>query len=128
MRLWHQVLIPRLPRAQLLGQHRELCALRGSGWRKPHSTVNYVFGHPYWDLYVFHILVMDEMARRGYRAKTLWRNPHYRGRVLGMDYSVFTDPVVRHSSLIYPEHGESYLAECLDNLAGKGIYIPIPIL
>ena len=29
MRLWHQALIPKLPRPQLLGQHRECCALRG---------------------------------------------------------------------------------------------------
>jgi len=31
MRLWHETLIPRLPRAQLLGQHRECAALRGAG-------------------------------------------------------------------------------------------------
>ena len=31
MRLWHQALIPYLPRQQLLGQHRECCALRGKG-------------------------------------------------------------------------------------------------
>ena len=29
MRLWHQALISKLPRQQLLGQHRECCALRG---------------------------------------------------------------------------------------------------
>ena len=29
MRLWHEALIPQLPRPQLLGQHRECCALRG---------------------------------------------------------------------------------------------------
>lgn len=32
MRLWHQDLITRLPRQQLLGQHRECAALRGAGW------------------------------------------------------------------------------------------------
>lgn len=32
MRLWHQNLISWLPRQQLLGQHRELAALRGRGW------------------------------------------------------------------------------------------------
>ena len=45
MRLWHQSLIPQLPRAQLLGQHRECAALRGNGWGRPHATVNYVFTH-----------------------------------------------------------------------------------
>ena len=29
MRLWHEALISSLPRQQLLGQHRELAALRG---------------------------------------------------------------------------------------------------
>ncbi|WP_288618589.1 pyrimidine dimer DNA glycosylase/endonuclease V, partial [uncultured Weissella sp.] len=43
MRLWHESLIPKLPRQQLLGQHRECCALRGGGWGKKHATVNYVF-------------------------------------------------------------------------------------
>ena len=48
MRLWHEDLIEKLPRQQLLGQHRECCALRGNGWGKPHSTVNYVFNYsPY---------------------------------------------------------------------------------
>lgn len=28
MRLWHEDLIGKLPRPQLLGQHRECCALR----------------------------------------------------------------------------------------------------
>jgi uncharacterized protein (TIGR02328 family) len=34
MRLWHEELISKLPRAQLLGQHREVAALRGKGWGK----------------------------------------------------------------------------------------------
>ncbi len=42
MRLWHEDLIPLLPTQQLLGQHREICALRGLSWKKPHSVVNYV--------------------------------------------------------------------------------------
>ena len=29
MRLWHQALISKTTRQQLLGQHRECCALRG---------------------------------------------------------------------------------------------------
>ena len=61
MRVWHQSLIKYLPRNQLLGQHRELCALRGKGFGKKHSTVNYVFQHPYSDLFHFHQLVINEM-------------------------------------------------------------------
>ncbi len=51
MRLWHQALIDKLPRQQLLGQHRECAALRGKGWGKPHSVVNYVFEHSPYKLY-----------------------------------------------------------------------------
>ena len=53
MRLWHESLIPRLPRAQLLGQHREIAALRGNGWGRRHATVNYVFTHSPYLLYRF---------------------------------------------------------------------------
>ena len=45
MRLWHEALISQLPRPQLLGQHRECCALRGNGWGRKHATVDYVFTH-----------------------------------------------------------------------------------
>ena len=43
MRLWAEQLIAVLPRQQILGQHREACSLRGNGWGRKHSTVNYVF-------------------------------------------------------------------------------------
>ena len=59
MRLWHQTLIPLLPRAQLLGQHRECAALRGAGWGRPHATVNYVFTHSPYKLYLYHALIME---------------------------------------------------------------------
>ena len=39
MRLWHEELISKLPRQQLLGQHRECCVLRGNGWGKKHARV-----------------------------------------------------------------------------------------
>ncbi|MGC8073848.1 pyrimidine dimer DNA glycosylase/endonuclease V, partial [Salmonella enterica] len=61
MRLWHELLIPKLPRQQLLGQHRECCALRGHGWNKKHATVNYVFQHSPYKLYQYHMKVINEM-------------------------------------------------------------------
>ena len=51
MRLWHQDMISKLPRQQLLGQHRECCALRGNGWGRQHATVNYVFRYSPYLLY-----------------------------------------------------------------------------
>ena len=126
MRLWHQKLIPYLPRQQLLGQHRECCALRGKGWGRKHSTVDYVFKYdPIW-LVSYHWLIIEEMVKRGYHPDKVWNNPNYRGKILGeqpgwcnlgllLDYEPY--------SIIYPEHNNEYLKECLENLKNKGIEI-----
>ena len=66
MKLWYQFLISKLPRQQLLGQHKELCALRGRGWGRNHSVVNYVFEHEPERLVAYHFEVMDDMRKRGY--------------------------------------------------------------
>ncbi|MGF3114992.1 TIGR02328 family protein [Facklamia sp. P12937] len=120
MRLWHEDLIPLLPRQQLLGQHRECCALRGKGWGKPHSTVNYIFNyHPY-KLYQYHVLVMEEMIARGYQPDSLWLDPEYRGQ----SAPPYKDlEALSLDCPIYPEHDEVYLQACLMNLKDKGIAI-----
>lgn len=124
MRLWHQDLIKFLPRNQLLGQHRELCALRGMSFGKKHSTVDYVFNYPYYYLFKFHMLVIKEMKKRGYKVDPLWENHHYRGKNLLYDYSSFTD--IKHcNKLIYKEHDDTYLKACLDNLKSKNIILSI---
>lgn len=138
MRLWHQSLLPHLPRQQLLGQHREICALRGNGWGKKHSVVNYVFDHSYRRLYAYHCFVMNEMEKRGYRPGEEWLEFSYRGKTLGrntpipsLDIEEETLPTalyrmfVKGDELVYPEHDEVYLKECLENLKGKGIIIKI---
>ena len=103
MRLWHEDLIRKLPRQQLLGQHRECCALRGNGWAKRHATVNYVFDYEPFLLYKYHKLIMDEMIARG---------------------KPYTDlKEVKINSPIYKEHNDSYYMECINNLAEKGIEI-----
>ncbi|MFB4166675.1 TIGR02328 family protein [Virgibacillus sp. JSM 102003] len=128
MRLWHEELIPFLPGQQLLGQHRECCALRGNGWGKTHSTVNYVFNYSPYMLFLYHLKVIQEMKRRGYNVQPLWEEPTYRGK-----------SAIRYSSLeamkctrgqintgnIYPEHNLEYLNECINNLQQKGIYIKL---
>lgn len=70
MRLWHEELIPLLPRQQLLGQHRECCAMRGNGWGKKHRVVDYVFKHSLHDLELYHAKVMQEMFNRGYKVSS----------------------------------------------------------
>ena len=86
MRLWHEDLIGHLPRPQLLGQHRECCALRGNGWGKKHATVDYVFSYSPYVLYQYHKLIMDEMERRGYNVTPQWKEASYRGKDLSAVY------------------------------------------
>ena len=131
MRLWHQSLIKHLPRQQLLGQHRECCALRGKGWGKNHSVVNYVFEHDPAHLVAYHRLVMDEMKARGYNPNEIWYKPNYRGITLDFveNWVSEIDVFGLHCSakeydyIIYPEHNDEYLQECIENLKGKGIDI-----
>ncbi len=120
MRLWHEDLIPLLPRQQLLGQHRECCALRGKGWGKKHATVNYVFEYSPVKLYQYHTLVMAEMIKRGYKPNKAWCNKLYRGMAIAGYEKLDDEPVEKP---IYEEHNELYLKECLDNLKNKGIDI-----
>lgn len=127
MRLWHQSLIPKLPRQQILGQHREICALRGNGWGKKHSTVDYVFTHPFEHLVAFHMFVMHEMTEnRGYNVDDLWWCHQYRGKKIGFDKTINKTTVnyqIQSIHNIYPEHNDEYLRECIENLKGKGVEI-----
>lgn len=125
MRLWHQKLIPYLDKKRLLGQHRECCALRGKGWGKKHSVVDYVFEHGLDHLYSYHLLVMHEMARQfNANIDAMWYNRIYRGKNLPSaqlsevgTYNYFPE---LDKQLIYPEHDDGYLKECLLNLKSKG--------
>ena len=124
MRLWHIDLISKLPRQQLLGQHRECCALRGNGWGKKHATVNYVFKYSPVVLYEYHVLIMNEMAHRGYKAGVEWFYSLYRGKSCS---ELTAEGVMGVYKDKYPEHTNEYLWECLDNLAGKGIIINMEV-
>ena len=122
MRLWHEQIIHLLPKNQLLGQHRECCALRGNGWNKKHTTVDYVFTYSPYNLFIYHSKIMDEMEKRGYRVSTEWRDKNYRGQK-AESYSNLEETNI--SSPIYKEHNNEYLLECIENLAGKGIKLDI---
>lgn len=118
MRLWHEDMIGKLPRQQLLGQHRECCALRGNGWGRRHATVNYVFRCSPYMLYRYHRLVMEEMQQRGYRVSPEWMDKNYRGKTCpGYDNL----KAVKVGKPIYAEHDDNYYLECVENLKGKGI-------
>ena len=118
MRLWHEQIIHLLPKNQLLGQHRECCALRGNGWKKKHKTVDYVFLYSPYYLFVYHSLVMDEMEKRGYKVSKEWRDKNYRGKK-AENYNNLEEKII--DSPIYKEHDNEYLVECIENLQKKGI-------
>jgi uncharacterized protein (TIGR02328 family) len=123
VRLWHEALIPQLPRQQLLGQWRECIALLGNGWGKKHKTVDYVFTYSDKKLLRYAGLVYDEMIKRGY-------SPDYK-RVIYALSRRYNYEITEANSLLhaldnetpYSEHNEEYLQECLLNLNTKGIKI-----
>ena len=122
MRLWHEQIIHLLPKNQLLGQHRECCALRGNGWNKKHKTVDYVFTYSPYNLFIYHSKIMDEMEKRGYRVSIEWRDKNYRGQK-AESYSNLEETSI--STPIYKEHNNEYLLECIENLEEKGIKLDI---
>lgn len=122
MRLWHEQMIPLLPKNQLLGQHRECCALRGNGWKKKHKTVDYVFSYSPYELFLYHSLVMDEMEKRGYQVSIEWRDKNYRGKK-AEKYRNLEEKMI--DSPIYKEHNQEYLQECIENLREKGIELEL---
>ena len=126
MRLWHQKLISKLPMQQLLGQHREVCALRGLGWGRKHSTVDYVFTHPVEWLVAYHWIVIGEMGNRGYKVDAKWCDALYRGKISN-DYEHLNIKLICELTFqpcnIYPEHDDAYYQECVENLRNKGIVI-----
>ena len=122
MRLWHEKIIQLLPKNQLLGQHRECCALRGNGWKKKHKTVDYVFSYSPYLLFRYHLLVMDEMEKRGYNVSGEWKDRNYRGKI-AEKYIDLEEEIIE--DLIYKEHNIEYLDECIENLRNKGIELKL---
>ena len=122
MRLWHEQLIPLLPKNQQLVQHRECFALRVNGWNKKHKTVDYVFSYSPYHLFMYHSLVMDEMEKRGYRVSIEWRDKNYRGKT-AEKYDNLEEKRIERP--IYKEHNAEYLMECIENLQKKGIQLEL---
>ena len=106
----------RLPNAQVRGQHRECCALRGRGWGKRHSTVDYVFTYSPAELYAYHVQIMEEFKRRKLgKIDPLWKIAMHRGkRKAPWMASKFGKP-----NGGYSEHDDVYLHECVENLKAK---------
>ena len=116
MRLWIYELIPYLPKSQLLGQHRECCAMRGLGWGRKHYTVNYVFNYNYLTLFYYHTLIMNEMKKKNYNIDLKWYDANYRGKKLGYQQISELPSNQTFTDIFYSEHNDEYLSICLHNL------------
>lgn len=125
MRLWHEEMLGKLSRQQLLGQHRECCALRGLGWKKKHSTVQYALNDDFEKLVVYHQRVINEMINRGYNVDNKWRNLNYRGKIIGYDSNISNKKINFYNSrkIVYDYHNKNYYNECVQNLASKGVFL-----
>ena len=123
MRLWHDNLIPYLPRLQLLGQHRECCAMRGKGWGMNHASVRYVWSYPLESLYIYHLKILVEMKARGYFPDPRWLELGYRGKnapLIPAEWLISnTKKAKNRASFQYKEHNQEYLIECIKNLKEK---------
>ena len=130
MRLWHQDLLKKLPKQWLQGQHRECCAMRGKGWGRKHSTVDYVWEHSMERLIAYHLIVINLLSlEHKVCVSAGWYNPFYRGKHLREDYTINYPLVfsyldsVEFGFVIYPEHNDEYLQNCIENLKEKGVII-----
>jgi uncharacterized protein (TIGR02328 family) len=118
MRLWHQDLISKLPDKQLGGQWVEIRMILGTiakHGKVNHSTVNYVNDHPIDYLLAYGYKVFEERYKRG-----MYSNPKFVSDYFDA-YMHITNYYTK--GLIYPEHDDAYLEECLLNLEGKGIFL-----
>jgi uncharacterized protein (TIGR02328 family) len=126
MKLWHEALIPYLPKRYLLGAHRECCALRKGNWNTPDPVVGYVFDHPREWLFCYHLKVMREMMFRKYKVDLQWFDIGYRGKDLPkIVYDETNAPNLTElnqklSGTVYPEQDIFYLDDCLEILERKG--------
>lgn len=116
MRLWHKDLIPVLPRQQLLGQWREVCAIMRNIETKGtpnHVLVNKVMDYPPSHLLTYAMQIFIEMKCRDYSP----------------DFSRFLGPYDRYSreyavdlrvdDIFQEWMNDRYLRQCYYNLEEK---------
>lgn len=115
MRLWHYKLIPYLPGEMLIAQWRECIAIKRQ-WEKgtlKHKLVNYVIDYDkvYFLRYVD--MVLQEIDKRNIK----WQKKYY-DEVFEYCYKIITYTDY-YDGLLYKEHNDRYLKQCLYNLQEK---------
>lgn len=111
MRLWHRLLIPYLPRQQLLAQWRECCLIARNIAEEGipnHLLVDKVVDYPEIEFNTYAQMIIDEMHRRNYHVIPYrfwrWRD----------NKELSTDPLIFRCW-----HTERYLTQCYYNLEEK---------
>lgn len=115
IRLWHYKLIPYLPRDMLVSQWRECIAIKRQ-WEKgtlKHRLVSYVddYDKVYFLRYVD--MVLQEMDKRNIK----WQKKYY-DEIFEYCYKTITYTDY-YDGLLYKEHNDRYLKQCLYNLQEK---------
>lgn len=110
MRLWHKDLIQVLPKQQLLGQWREVCAIARNiavNGTPNHVLVNKVLDYGPEHLSAYANMVYEEMKKRKYRAD--WKR-----------FSKGAIHLMINSDAVFKDwHNDRYLRQCLYNLQEK---------
>lgn len=117
MRLWHKVLIPYLPKQQLIAQWRECCAIASNLANKGtpnHILVNKILHYPICQFWIYSKLIVDEMELRGYKVSKISKNNFQK------HYDLLKNNNFDSTCFIFKDwHNERYLKQCLYNLQEK---------
>ena len=119
MRLWHKDLIPVLPRQQLLGQWREVCAIARNiavNGTPNHVLVNKVLDYGAGHLNQYAYEICAEALQRGYKVDFDRFLQHRPQPIKGC----------RHEEMFKDWHNARYLRQCLYNLQEKADCGAIP--
>lgn len=109
MRLWHYLLLPYLPKNQLLAQWRELNSIFKK--EDKHILINYIYKYDKYDLNYYAKKVVEEMERRGYKVNTDNAKEYFKNCPTFL-YSKDFVPFKNH-------HNFRYLTQCFYNLQEK---------
>lgn len=127
MRMWHYKLIPVLPRQQLLGQWRELCAISkliAQNKTPNHPLVNKVVQYPAWMFYCYVTDVRKEFEKRGYHIYEPSLYSLGDNSMLAEENGYFADDdMYDFTTYMYDPfpgwHTDRYLVQCYFNLEEK---------
>lgn len=119
MRLWHYELIDVLPKAQLVSQWRELCAIVSAldkNGTPNHILVNKILDYPQHHIVIYINKVVCEFEKRGYKCKDSVFEKL--GKNLSDVMNLFNNDF-NEKGLFKNWHNKRYLTQCFYNLQEK---------